>query len=363
MLSQWAKPSPRDRVLGSWRPLDEREASIAAAALRSSLAPIFSGPATVRRKAAEVASKLGVTEVVPELVRLLNDKSADASARAAALAALGQLKASSLAAAAKTALADQAPELRIEGRRILAKLNPPASIAEHKKALAAGTLPEKQAAIDTLGNIAEPAADEVLLDLFTKTTSGDLAPELRLDCVATVRDKLNRPNRLLTWPAREELRKLLAAYDESIASDPSAAYKIALAGGDAARGKAVFFEKVALSCVRCHKIDGAGGEVGPDLTKIASDKTRDYLLESIVEPNKTVAKGFETVIITLDDGRVVNGIVKSQTADELTLVNAEAQTITIPTSEILDRTTGQSAMPADLVKQMSLLELRDLVQF
>jgi quinoprotein glucose dehydrogenase len=363
MLSQWARPSPRDRVLGSWRPLDERDASIAAAALRTQLAPIFSGAPAVRRKAAEVASKLGVKEVVPELVKLLNDTRADAPARAAALAALGQLKANQLEDAAKTALSDEAPELRIEGRRALAKRDPSAAIDELKKAMATGTLEEKQAAIDTLGFIPEPAADEVLLKLFAEATAGTLAAELRLDVITTVRDKLNRPNRLLTWPAREELRRRLAAYDESIASDPSAGYRLALVGGDAARGKTVFFEKVALSCLRCHKVGDDGGEVGPDLTKIAADKTREYLLESIVEPNKTIAKGFETIVITRDDGRALSGIVKTQSDQELTLITPEATTITIPTDEILERTTGQSAMPADLVKQMTLLELRDLIEF
>jgi quinoprotein glucose dehydrogenase len=68
-------------------------------------------------------------------------------------------------------------------------------------------------------------------------------------------------------------------------------------------------------------------------------------------------------VLTLDDGRSVSGIVKSQDAKELTLITAEAQTLTIPTAEILERNTGQSAMPADLTKQVSLMELRDLVEY
>ena len=105
---------PRDRVLGSWRPLGERDASVAADALRTQLAPIFSASANVRRKAAEVASKLGVKEVVPESVRLIEDQTADAPARAAALAALGQLNSGPLDKSVKQALAGDAPELRIE---------------------------------------------------------------------------------------------------------------------------------------------------------------------------------------------------------------------------------------------------------
>ena len=363
MLGKWAKPSPRDRVLGSWRPLGERSASVAAAALRSRLAAVFSGSAAVRRKAAEVASALSVKEVVPELVRLFHDNNADAAARAAALAALGQLNAGQIDEAVTAALVDKAPELRIEARRILTRRNPAAAVAELKAVLETGATAEKQAAFAALGLAAVPEADKMLASLLNELVAGRMAPEVQLDLVTAVRERLDRPNRLLNPPERQALRRQLQAYDEMLAKDAAAGYRLALAGGDAQRGREVFFGKVALSCVRCHKINETGGEVGPDLTRIAVDKTREYLLESLVEPNKTIAKGFETVVLTLDDGRSVSGIVKSQDAKELTLITAEAQTLTIPLAEIPERTTGQSAMPADLVKQLSLLELRDLVEY
>jgi quinoprotein glucose dehydrogenase len=363
MLGTWAKPMPRDRVLGSWRPLTERDSGMAAAALRGRLAAVFSGSAAVRRKAAEVASTLGVKEVVPELVRLFYDTSADAAARASALAALAQLNAHEIDEAVTAAISDKAPEMRIEARRILARRNPAAAIKELKAALASGTTPEKQAALASLGIAAVPEVDKLLTSLLADLTAGRIAPELQLDLVTAVRERLDRPNRLLNPPERQALRRQLQAYDEMLAKDAVATYRTALAGGDAARGRELFFGKVALSCVRCHKISDVGGEVGPDLTKIAADKTREYLLESLIDPNKTIAKGFETAVLTLDDGRSVSGIVKSQDAKELTLVTAEAQTLTIPIAEILERTTGQSAMPADLTKQVSLLELRDLVEF
>jgi quinoprotein glucose dehydrogenase len=363
MLGQWARPMPRDRVLGSWRPLGERDGDAAAVALRGQLAAVFSGSPAVRRKAAEVASRLGIKEVVPELVRLMKDVDADATARAAALAALGQLKAGEIDEAVEAALRDKAPELRIEARRILATRNPAAAIGALKQVFESGAMAEKQAAFAVLGLAAVPEADKLLASFLAELAAGRIAPEVQLDLVTAVRDRLARPNRLLNPPERQALARQLQAYDEALAKDVSATYRLALSGGDAERGRAVFFEKVAISCVRCHKAGDVGGEVGPDLTKIAADKTREYLLESLVEPNKTIAKGFETAVLTLDDGRSVSGIVKSQEAKELTLVTAEAQTLTIPTAEILERTAGQSAMPADLLKQISLFELRDLVEY
>ena len=231
----------------------------------------------------------------------------------------------------------------MEARRILARRNPAAAIKELTAVFDSGTTAEKQAAYAALGTVTTAKADILLTSSLADLAAGRVAPEVQLDLVTAVRDRLARPNRLLNPPERQALRRQLQRYDDALAKDPAAAYRLALAGGDAARGRAVFVEKVALSCVRCHKISEVGGEVGPDLTKIATDKTREYLLESIVEPNKAVAKGFETAVLTLDDGRSVSGIIKNQDAKELTLVSAEANTLTIPTAEILERTTGQSA--------------------
>ena len=47
-----------------------------------------------------------------------------------------------------------------------------------------------------------------------------------------------------------------------------------------------------VSCLRCHAKDGVGGEAGPDLTGIGGKKDRQYILESIVFPNVTIADGF-----------------------------------------------------------------------
>src|SRR5262249_16301363 len=70
-----------------------------------------------------------------------------------------------------------------------------------------------------------------------------------------------------------------------------APYGDTLVGGDAEAGRRIFFERSDVQCVRCHQIGEQGGQVGPPLTKIAEQKSREYLLESIVAPNKTIAEG------------------------------------------------------------------------
>jgi quinoprotein glucose dehydrogenase len=117
--------------------------------------------------------------------------------------------------------------------------------------------------------------------------------------------------------------------------------------------------------VRCHKLEGTGGEVGPALDGIASQmgKDRKYLLEAIVLPSAKIAQGYETAVLTLADGRVVSGVVKEDTKKQVKLLTAEAKELVIPTEDIESRRSGPSAMPDDLHKKLSRRELRDLVAF
>lgn len=134
-------------------------------------------------------------------------------------------------------------------------------------------------------------------------------------------------------------------------------------GGDAEAGKKVFFGRAELSCLRCHKVNGFGGEVGPELTGIGKKQTREYLLEAIVDPNKQIAKGYDTVVLAMNDGKVHTGILRHEDAKEVHLIDPDGRIIVVAVSEIAERNRGKSAMPEDLKKHMSLFELRDLVEY
>ncbi|MBC9868844.1 MAG: c-type cytochrome [Opitutae bacterium] len=62
--------------------------------------------------------------------------------------------------------------------------------------------------------------------------------------------------------------------------------------GDAGRGRKLFATHEIAACSRCHKIDGSGGDIGPALDGIASRKPSDYLRESIIDPQATMAEGY-----------------------------------------------------------------------
>jgi quinoprotein glucose dehydrogenase len=140
-------------------------------------------------------------------------------------------------------------------------------------------------------------------------------------------------------------------------------YRDSLIGGNAERGRKLFHERVQLSCLRCHRVGNEGGYVGPNLSDIGLRKDRNYLLQSIVEPNAVITEKFGSVIVVDESGKTWNGIVHLENNDILRLVTAEGDMVTLSQEEIVDRRDGQSAMPADVMKNLTPFELRDLVEY
>src|SRR5204862_1767353 len=103
-----------------------------------------------------------------------------------------------------------------------------------------------------------------------------------------------------------------------------AKYLDSLFGGDARIGRALFREKEALACIRCHKIDDAESKgVGPDLRGIGRRYTRMQILEAIVEPNATIAKGFESTLVFLKDDTHVEGRILSVDAEHINVIQSD----------------------------------------
>ena len=129
------------------------------------------------------------------------------------------------------------------------------------------------------------------------------------------------------------------------------------------RGRVIFKEWANVSCLRCHRVGEDGGYVGPNLSDIGTKKDRQYLLESLVDPNRAIAEKYETTVVLDLNGKTYSGIVNFEDEKTLRLLTAEGEMVTIDKEQIEERTTGKSAMPADLVKHLSPFDVRDLVEF
>jgi quinoprotein glucose dehydrogenase len=353
-LGQWENPPLLDRVTGLWRPaLPARSPAIAADAMRAVLGGIVSGPSKVREEAARVAGKLGIKEIGPALFELVSDQKQPASSRIAGLKGLQALKDQRLTKAVDLALVDPEPSVRAEGLRLLALVAPMQILPKIEAVLHKGEIIEQQKALVVLGDLKEARADELLGELLDKLQSGKIRPELHLELLEAAGQRKSNV-------VKAKLAKFETSRPKNDALSP---YWESLAGGDAESGRRIFFEKSEVACVRCHKINGTGGEVGPDLSHIAKEYKRDYLLESIVVPSKQIAKGYENITLALKNGTFKSGILKSEDAKQVTFLTAEGTLISVPTQQVQERFQGKSAMPEDLIRHLSKSELRDLVEF
>jgi putative membrane-bound dehydrogenase-like protein len=129
--------------------------------------------------------------------------------------------------------------------------------------------------------------------------------------------------------------------------------------GDAARGKAVF-DSV---CAKCHKLSGAGADVGPDLATVRH-QPKQVLLAAILDPNQSISQGYEAYVVETAAGAVIDGVLGPQTATTLTLRHEEGKEDVIQRKDIKDMHVADlSAMPADLEKQINLQQMADLLVY
>jgi len=360
LLADWTKPKRLDPITGLRQNLPERPATEASVALTGVLTRLFSGPDIVRRAAVQVTAKLNIGEVGPLLAGVVGDDKQPDATRAEALVALQELKAKELPTAVEAALRSKAPRLRAAAR-IARSAGKPAELAAVALDGTNG-IAERQLALRALGELKEAkAADEALARLLDEYQS--LPSELRLDVLQAAQDRGSRDRLKLHAPLRQKLKALDQAARAAEAKDPLARYREALAGGDADKGHEQFLNNAAVYCQRCHMVGGQGGEVGPKLDGIGSKHPREYLLEAIVHPNTKIAEGFQSVILTLADGRAVSGVLRSKTDKQYTLVTADNKVVTVPRDDVDAEKPDQSAMPADLVKKLTKRELRDLVEY
>jgi putative heme-binding domain-containing protein len=139
--------------------------------------------------------------------------------------------------------------------------------------------------------------------------------------------------------------------------------KLVLTGGDAHKGRQVFRDKRAL-CITCHRIAGEGESIGPDLSRIGATRTRADLLEAILLPSASFARGFEPYDVTTTAGKQYSGIIARQTADVLYLRTADRAEVRIARADIEDLNPGKvSIMPDGLDRVLTTEELRDLLAY
>jgi putative heme-binding domain-containing protein len=133
--------------------------------------------------------------------------------------------------------------------------------------------------------------------------------------------------------------------------------------GDATKGAAVF-RRDAVGCIKCHQVNGEGIDYGPSLSDIGAKLGKDALYESILDPSAGISFGYEAWRLALQNGDDANGLIVSETTDELALKTVGGIVTRYKKSGVAGRTQQKlSIMPADLQKTMSSQDLVDLVEY
>jgi putative membrane-bound dehydrogenase-like protein len=134
--------------------------------------------------------------------------------------------------------------------------------------------------------------------------------------------------------------------------------------GDAGKGRLVFFRAGTNACSSCHRVQGQGQWVGPDLSTIGVKYGREELIRSILSPSAAIGLGFRSVVVALNDGRSITGLPVEDSADRLVLKTAEGQRVSIDPHTIEERRTSDiSLMPEGLAQTMTDQELVDLLAY
>jgi quinoprotein glucose dehydrogenase len=352
LVGDWARPSPRDSVLGLWRPLPELSGADVRATVERALPKLIEagghgGMGLV------VAAELGVADAIPAAAKVVSSHQYDPAIRARALASIRKADKAIVSEAIEAAMNSGEPTIRSAARQLILERFPERALHELRDALAAATTEEQQAVMSMLPSLKSSEAHALLAEWFDRLERGECPPELQLDVLEAV-DKSRDPG----------LRERLEKYQASIAGDdPTRQYAASLLGGDAERGRRVFDENTSLACKRCHASKAGEPRVGPNLADVGIRLSRTELLESIVKPNAKITEGFQTTVLQLDTGKVVAGILRSKDDKHIVLVDPDGKEIVVDGTTVEDEFEGLSSMPEDLMKLMTPRELRDLVEY
>lgn len=138
-------------------------------------------------------------------------------------------------------------------------------------------------------------------------------------------------------------------------------YRETLFGGNERLGGRLFYRNNSAQCIRCHQINGLGGAVGPALTNIADQLSQEQLLESLIAPSARIAPGYGTVLLDLNDGESIAGILLREDDSNLMIrVGEEEQVISV--SDIAKKEYLPSGMPT-MEGVLNKREIRNVVAF
>ena len=336
-LSKWSEPGKLDRIVGRYRPLEKRDPSLVSKALVPALTKLLVDP-DLQSKAMNLARQSGIVIPADALLTLARDSKSPSELKIEALRGLHSQKHPKLQDLLTSALSDRESKVRVEALTLQSTSHPKQAFATIDSLLgrSKGEASVKQNAISILANqLASKESDQLLTKLLAEFDS--LPSVLHLDLAEAA------ATRKLKGPAPD--------------------FKHTLHGGDVENGHEIFLNHIGAQCIRCHKLKkGKGSNIGPNLETIGSRRDLNSLLESLLEPQKVIAKGYGTISLTLNNGDVVAGSYRSEENGLVEIRDANNKVTKVKASDIKERSPVVSTMPP-VGHILTKRELRDVMAF
>src|SRR5687768_11070977 len=134
--------------------------------------------------------------------------------------------------------------------------------------------------------------------------------------------------------------------------------------GDPRRGEELFWARDKGNCGQCHMVEGRGGRIGPNLTRIGAARSTTALEREIRRPAEVIPVGFETVTVVTRDGRKVRGTRKNEDTFSIQLMTAAEDLITFLKRDITAVVSDQqSLMPPYGAERLPDADLDDVIRY
>jgi len=135
--------------------------------------------------------------------------------------------------------------------------------------------------------------------------------------------------------------------------------------GDATRGEQLFQARNKGNCAQCHMIDGKGGRLGPNLSRIGAGRSVAALEREIRRPAEVIPVGYETITVITNDGRKIRGVRKNEDTFSVQLMTVTEDLRSFVKRDVKDVISEeqQSLMPAYGPDRLSDDELADVVRY
>lgn len=258
----------------------------------------------------------------------------------------------------------------VEGMRLIqdwiAGLTPSggdrSSVADHQHVQAAIQIAQLKGSLDSKSRAAKLelllSDTSSALQLMLAIDGGELPADVRDAAVAAANaSTLSHVRELFERYLPEEMRP------KRLGSEIDVAALLALPG-DPERGRRLFFETEGIQCKSCHKINGAGADVGPDLSKIGMKYDAARILDNVLNPSREIDPKFVVHLAVMADGRLESGLLVEQSDATVVLKDKKGELVRLPAGEIDELARQQQSMMPDLLlRDMTAEQVADLLAY